>query len=233
MEFVGRHAVVQSAILVGQFVVDVEIPDLLAVGESGKVLIDSVDHRHDTGRIAGVVVTREYAREDDRGLGRLLAADRQHGFHPCGHLHDPGIVISSKRLIADVVGAGEDDDDLGLHIVQLAVVEPPEDVLNGVAAPANVRTEGDTFNQRLNYARNRVIVVDLWTDTNDWAACSDPRMYPTIGLAFRYGRSPEIFSVASPTAGLMFTNDTMPIKARFFFAVGPVDYRGLYKANVT
>ena len=58
------------------------------------------------------------------------------------------------------------------------------------------------------------------------------RMYPTIGLGFRYGRSPEIFSVASPTAGLMFTNDTMPIKARFFFATGPIDWKGLYKANV-
>jgi hypothetical protein len=29
-----------------------------------------------------------------------------------------------------------------------------------------------------------------------------------------------------------FDADTMPIKVRFFFATGPVDYRGLYKANV-
>jgi hypothetical protein len=43
---------------------------------------------------------------------------------------------------------------------------------------------------------------------------------------------PEIFSVASPTAGLMFTNDTMPVKVRYFFATGPMDYRGLYKENV-
>ena len=104
---------------------------------------------------------------------------------------------------------------------------------NAPAAPANVLAEGDTHNARLNAARNRVIVVDLWTDTNDWAAVCDPRMYPTIGLGFRYGRTPEIFSVASPTAGLMFTNDTMPIKARFFFAVGPMDWKGLYKANVS
>jgi hypothetical protein len=27
-------------------------------------------------------------------------------------------------------------------------------------------------------------------------------------------------------------NDTMPVKVRFFFAAGPVDYRGLYKHNV-
>ena len=104
---------------------------------------------------------------------------------------------------------------------------------NGVAGPSNVHSDGNDFNARLAYARQRVIVVDLWTDTNDWAAICDPRMYPTIGIGYRYGRTPEIFSVASPTAGLMFSNDTMPVKVRFFFAVAPIDYRGMYKANVT
>ena len=85
----------------------------------------------------------------------------------------------------------------------------------------------------MSVARDRVIVVDLWTDTNNWAAAADPRLYPTLGIAYRYGRVPEIFSVASPTAGLMFTNDTMPIKARFFFAVTPTDWRAWYKHIVT
>jgi hypothetical protein len=96
----------------------------------------------------------------------------------------------------------------------------------------NPFAEGDGHDARMNVARSRVIVIDLWTDANDWALVADPRLYPSIGLGFRYGRTPEIFSVASPTAGLMFTNDTMPIKARFFYAVGPIDYRGLYKENV-
>ena len=30
----------------------------------------------------------------------------------------------------------------------------------------------------------------------------------------------------------MFTNDVMPVKVRWFYAAGPMDYRGLYKANV-
>jgi hypothetical protein len=103
---------------------------------------------------------------------------------------------------------------------------------NGQAAPENVLAEGDGRQERLSLARQRVIVVDLWTDSNNWAAAADPRLWPTIGVAYRYGRVPEIFSVASPTAGLMFSNDTMPVKVRFFFAAGPVDWRGLYKANV-
>jgi hypothetical protein len=104
---------------------------------------------------------------------------------------------------------------------------------NGVAAPVNIHAEGEGFSARMAAARQRVIVVDLWTDTNDWAAVCDPRLYPTIGVGYRYGRQPEVFSVASPTAGLMFTNDTMPVKVRFFYAVAPIDWRGMYKANVT
>lgn len=84
----------------------------------------------------------------------------------------------------------------------------------------------------LNMARRRVIKVPFWTDTNNWAAQADPNLYPSIGIGYRFGRTPEVFSVASPTAGLMFTADTMPVKVRFFFACGPTDWRGLYKHNV-
>jgi hypothetical protein len=97
----------------------------------------------------------------------------------------------------------------------------------------NPEADGDTLSARLRAARERVIVVDMWTDANNWAAVADPRLYPSIGLGFRYGRTPEIFSVADPSAGLMFSNDTMPVKARFFYAAGPIDWRGLYKQNVT
>jgi len=96
----------------------------------------------------------------------------------------------------------------------------------------NVFAEGNIHTTRLASARERVVVVPHWTDTNNWAAVADPMLYPSIGIAFRYGRTPEIFSVASPTAGLMFSNDTLPVKVRFFFAVGPTDWRGLHKSNV-
>ncbi len=96
----------------------------------------------------------------------------------------------------------------------------------------NVFAEGNAHETRLSSARKRVIVVPHWTDTNNWAAVADPLLYPAIGIGYRYGRTPEIFSVASPTAGLMFSNDTLPVKVRFFFAVGPTDWRGLHKSNV-
>lgn len=93
----------------------------------------------------------------------------------------------------------------------------------------NIWAEGDSHTQRMRSARSRVIVVDLWTDANDWVAVCDPLLYPTIGVAYRYGRSPEVFSVANPTSGLMFTNDVMPVKVRYFFAAGVMDWRGMYK----
>jgi hypothetical protein len=107
-----------------------------------------------------------------------------------------------------------------------------ENMPGGANNDVNPEAEGNSHDARLAAARRRVIVVDLWTDVTDWAAVADPRLYPTIGIGFRYGEAPEVFSVASPTSGLMFTNDVMPVKVRWFSAVGPMDFRGLYKANV-
>jgi hypothetical protein len=96
----------------------------------------------------------------------------------------------------------------------------------------NPEAEGSTHDARLAAARRRLIVVDFWTDATDWAAVADPALYPTIGIGYRYGRTPEIFSVAAENNGLMFTNDVMPVKVRWFYAVGAQDWRGLAKSNV-
>ena len=96
----------------------------------------------------------------------------------------------------------------------------------------NPEAEGNTHDARLAAARRRLIVVDFWPDATDWAAVADPALYPTIGIGYRYGRTPEIFSVAAENNGLMFTNDVMPVKVRWFYAVGAQDWRGLFKNNV-
>ena len=45
--------------------------------------------------------------------------------------------------------------------------------------------------------------------------------------------APELFSVAtSPTSGLMFTNDVLPVKVRDWFAYGVSTWRGIGKRNV-
>ena len=86
-------------------------------------------------------------------------------------------------------------------------------------------------NVRRSAAEN-VVTVPEWTDANDWAAVADPRIAPGIGVGYRFGRQPEVFVADQPTVGSMFTNDELRIKTRFFYGVGVVDYRPLYKANV-
>ena len=44
---------------------------------------------------------------------------------------------------------------------------------------------------------------------------------------------PQVLTVTSPTAGLMFTNDVMPIRVKDQFAYGVSTYRGIGKRNVT
>jgi len=46
MQIVNRHPRQQIPLRVRQLVVDVEIPDLLAIGEFGEVVVDPIDHRH-------------------------------------------------------------------------------------------------------------------------------------------------------------------------------------------
>ena len=85
---------------------------------------------------------------------------------------------------------------------------------------------------RLEAARNRLVLCPYWTDVNNWMAQANPMLYPGLGLGYRFGENPEIFSVADPKAGLMFSNDVMPVKVRYFYAVGPIDWRPFYKHNV-
>ena len=129
-----HHAVEQLAIPIRQFVVDVQIPDPLAVGKFGQIVVDLVDRRHHRH----VVVAREDARDDDGGVGSLCLHDVQDRLKAPGDIRDLVVIAPGGRGIADVIGAGEQDDDLRIDSVQLSIVEAPEDVLSGVGAPSEV-----------------------------------------------------------------------------------------------
>jgi hypothetical protein len=82
------------------------------------------------------------------------------------------------------------------------------------------------------------IAVPDWTDANDWAAIVDPRLHPVIHMAYANQPQggehpmPEIFEVTSETSGLIFSNDTLPVKIRDWFGVGVSTYVGIAKRNV-
>lgn len=75
-----------------------------------------------------------------------------------------------------------------------------------------------------------VIVCPELTSVTDWYALCNPSLQPALGVGFRFGRRPEVFSAADATSFLMFYQDTLPIKVRFFYACGAVDYRGICKS---
>lgn len=83
------------------------------------------------------------------------------------------------------------------------------------------------------------VAVPEWTDATDWAYLVDPRLHPVIHMAYAgapQGNShplPEIFEVTGESHGLMFTNDTLPVKIRDWWGYGVSTYVGIGKNNVT
>ncbi|MEI2676877.1 MAG: hypothetical protein V9G29_02905 [Burkholderiaceae bacterium] len=60
--------------------------------------------------------------------------------------------------------------------------------------------DGGSQEQRMAAARRMLVVNDFLDVANDWFAFADPQRFPLFGLGFRWGDSPEIFSVADPTS---------------------------------
>jgi hypothetical protein len=76
-----------------------------------------------------------------------------------------------------------------------------------------------------------VITVPHWTDANNWAAVADPNLIPFVGVAFRFGEVPEIF-MPSEANHILWLHDVLPVKVRWYFAVGVIDPRGAIKSNM-
>ena len=104
-----------------------------------------------------------------------------------------------------------------------------------IGAASSDRRPGTDYNDRVPAKRmlpeENVITVPQWTDADNWAAVADPRLCPFAGVGFRYGRLPELFTAADPNTHTMFTNDVLPIKVRWIFAVSVIDPRGAIKSN--
>lgn len=86
--------------------------------------------------------------------------------------------------------------------------------------------------------RAMIVTVPDWEDVNDWGWIVDPMeaMSPVRMSYAQFPRggmhpSPEIFMANDESSGLLFTNDTMPIKIRDVFGVGVATYLGIGKSN--
>lgn len=91
-------------------------------------------------------------------------------------------------------------------------------------------------NNTLNFVRSfnlSVLVIDYWSDANNWFLVADPQVAPTIEIAFFNGREdPEVLVQDNPTAGSVFTNDKITYKVRHIYGGAVLDYRSFYGAIV-
>lgn len=82
------------------------------------------------------------------------------------------------------------------------------------------------------------IVVPEWSDANDWAYIVDPRLQPVLVMAYANTTAggahalPEIFEVRSESAGLLFSNDVLPVKIRDWWALGVATHVGIGRNSV-
>lgn len=73
------------------------------------------------------------------------------------------------------------------------------------------------------------IVVDYYTDANDWFLGCEPQLCPTIEVGFLGNEDPELFTQADQSSGTMFNADKMTIKIRHAYDGAVLDHRGFYR----
>ncbi len=83
-----------------------------------------------------------------------------------------------------------------------------------------------------------VLAVPDFTDATDWAYVADPNIWPVVQMTYSQAPGgnahpqPELFVAPEANAGLMFTNDKMPVKVRDEYAIGVNGGAGVGKRNV-
>jgi len=100
---------------------------------------------------------------------------------------------------------------------------------SAVAIPATAAGPTDTPNIHQGL---ELIVVDYWTDANDWFLVADASRVPTIEVGFLGGKEdPELFIDANTATGSVFTSDKVTYKIRHIYGGTILDHRGFYRGQ--
>jgi hypothetical protein len=112
----------------------------------------------------------------------------------------------------------------------LVPIELESQAITAVTSAVLPSTPGDRRPGKRILPEGNVITVPHWTNADNWAALADPSLMPFVGVAFRFGETPEIF-MPSDTNHILWLHDVLPIKVRWFFAAGVIETRGAIKSN--
>jgi hypothetical protein len=165
------------------------------------------------------------------------------------HANSGGTALSTETLRAAELAMrsqtayGESAWVLGGVNKPVLLLVPNE--LKGLAhlistSTVNTQAEGlTTGSQTLTtpnqYNGIKYIVLDYWTDADDWCAVADKAQMPLLEVGFFNGmRTPELFVQDSNmiAATGVWGSDKISYKVRHIFGTCILDYRGFYKAIV-
>jgi peptidoglycan hydrolase-like protein with peptidoglycan-binding domain len=157
-----------------------------------------------------------------------------------GHANTTAVALSQSNLsslrqkMRDQTGYGDTSNILSLVPKFLIVPNELEELAfqictSAVAIPATPAGPTDTPNL---HQGTTPIVVDYFTDANDWYVSADPAMCPTIEIGFYQGRQePELFTQSDTSVGSAFNSDTITYKIRHIYKGAVIEYRGLQRGT--
>lgn len=143
-------------------------------------------------------------------------------------------VSSLRQKMRDQTGYGDTSNILSLVPRFLIVPNELEElgfqiVTSAVAIPSTPAGPSDTPNL---HRGTELIVVDYFTDANDWFMTADPNLCPTIEIGFYQGRQePELFTQSDSNVGSVFNADVITYKIRHTYKGAVIEYRGFQRGT--
>lgn len=141
-------------------------------------------------------------------------------------------LFTGRRKMREQVAYGDSTEVLGF-LPRLLVVPPELEELafelctSAVAITSNKDATVPNLHQNLNY-----LVVDYFSDVNDWFLVADTNACPTIEVGFYRGRQdPELFTQNDQNQGATFSADKVTYKIRHIYSGTVLDHRGFYSGQ--
>ena len=166
--------------------------------------------------------------------GHQLFDSANHANTDTGAALSQSTLSTARRKMRKQAAFGDSVDVLSTTPRYLVVPSELEEIAfqlctSAVAIPSTPAGPTDTPNIHQGL---QPIVIDYYTDPNDWFTIADPAMIPTIEVGFYQGRQePELFTQADPTVGSVFNSDTLTYKIRHIYKGAVLDYRGFYRGQ--
>jgi hypothetical protein len=128
---------------------------------------------------------------------------------------------------------GSSIDVLSLVPKFLIVPTDLEDMANRLCTSEKAQPAASDASDMPNLHRGLTpIVIDYWSDANDWFLLANPMLCPTIEVGFYQGKEqPELFSQIDNNVGSVFDADKITWKIRHIYGSVVVDHRGMQRGT--